>query len=161
FAPLIAQLTDRAGMMVSPKAARAAGDKFGLESVCAGPYKFGERVAQGRLGREKFAEYWNKGNVPIDRCVYLHSVVGTARTANLKSGGLDLIERVLATDIKDVRSDPKLKLATALGLGYMGVDINVGSGERAKNPLGSSAKVRQALDYAIDREALNQVVFNG
>src|SRR5499427_6560052 len=30
FAPLIAQLTDRAGMMVSPKAARAAGDKFGL-----------------------------------------------------------------------------------------------------------------------------------
>jgi len=43
----------------------------------------------------------------------------------------------------------------------MGIDINVGSGERAKNPLGSSAKVRQALDYAIDREALNQVVFNG
>jgi len=68
---------------------------------------------------------------------------------------------VLATDIKDVRSDPKLKLATALGLGYMGIDINVGNGERAKNPLGSSAKVRQALDYAIDREALNQVVFNG
>src|SRR5262252_6757511 len=36
FAPLIAQLTDRAGMMVSPKAARAAGDKFGLSPVCAG-----------------------------------------------------------------------------------------------------------------------------
>jgi peptide/nickel transport system substrate-binding protein len=60
-----------------------------------------------------------------------------------------------------VRSDPKLKLATALGLGYMGIDINLGNGERAKNPLGSSAKVRQALDYAIDRDALNQVVFNG
>jgi peptide/nickel transport system substrate-binding protein len=43
----------------------------------------------------------------------------------------------------------------------MGIDINVGNGERAKNSLGSSAKVRQALDYAIDREALNQVVFNG
>jgi peptide/nickel transport system substrate-binding protein len=88
-------------------------------------------------------------------------VEDTARLANLKSGGLELIERVLATDIKDVRSDPKLKLATALGLGYMGVDINIGGGERAKNPLGSAAKVRQALDYAIDREALNQVVFNG
>src|SRR3954465_996808 len=35
FAPLIAQLTDRAGMMVSPKAAKEAGDKFGLKPVCA------------------------------------------------------------------------------------------------------------------------------
>src|SRR6516165_2006445 len=157
FAPL----TDRAGMMVSPKAARAAGDKFGLQPVCAGPYKFVERVPQGRIVVEKFADYWNKDNVHIDRVVYLPIVEDTVRIANLKSGGLDLIERVLATDIKDVRSDPKLKLATALGLGYMGIDINVGSGERAKNPLGSSAKVRQALDYAIDREALNQVVFNG
>jgi peptide/nickel transport system substrate-binding protein len=161
FAPLIAQLTDRAGMMVSPKAARAAGDKFGLGPVCAGPYKFVERVPQGRIVGEKFADYWNKDNVHIDRVVYLPIVEDTVRIANLKSGGLDLIERVLATDIKDVRSDPKLKLATALGLGYMGIDINVGNGERAKNSLGSSAKVRQALDYAIDREALNQVVFNG
>src|SRR6266851_6409599 len=38
FSPLLAQLTDRAGMMVSPKAAEAAGDKFGLHPVCAGPY---------------------------------------------------------------------------------------------------------------------------
>src|ERR1043166_7257600 len=36
FSPLIAQLTDRAGMMVSPKAAKEAGDKFGLKPVCAG-----------------------------------------------------------------------------------------------------------------------------
>src|SRR3954454_3903970 len=39
YSPLIAQLTDRAGMMVSPKAAKEAGDKFGLHPVCAGPYK--------------------------------------------------------------------------------------------------------------------------
>src|SRR5581483_3501228 len=35
FSPLLAQLTDRAGMMVSPKAAKDAGDKFGLHPVCA------------------------------------------------------------------------------------------------------------------------------
>jgi peptide/nickel transport system substrate-binding protein len=161
FAPLIAQLTDRSGMMVSPKAATESGDRFGLHPVCAGPYKFVERVPQDRIVVEKFADYWNKENVHIDRIVYLPIVEDTARLANLKSGGLELIERVLATDIKDVRSDPKLKLATALGLGYLGVDINVGGGERAKNPLGSTAKVRQALDYAIDRDAVNQVVFNG
>src|ERR1700694_5371348 len=126
FAPLIAQLTDRAGMMVSPKAATESGDRFGLHPVCAGPYKFVERVPQDRIVGEKFADYWNKENVHIDRIVYLPIVEDTARLANLKSGGLDLIERVLATDINDVRSDPKLKLVTALGLGYMGLDINVG-----------------------------------
>jgi peptide/nickel transport system substrate-binding protein len=161
YSPLIAQLTDRSGMMVSPKAAQAAGERFGLHPVCAGPYKLVERVQQDRIVVEKFADYWNKSAVAIDRIVYLPIVDATVRLANLKSGGLDLIERVLATDIKDVRADPALKLSTALELGYQGIDINVGNGERSKNPLGSHAKVRQALDHAIDRQALNQVVFDG
>jgi peptide/nickel transport system substrate-binding protein len=161
YSPLIAQLTDRAGMMVSPKAAKEAGDKFGLHPVCAGPYKFVERVQQDRIVFEKFRDYWNKDNVRIDRVVFLPIVDSTVRLANLKSGALDLIERLLATDIKDVRADNTLKLATALELGYQGLDINVDNGAQAKNPLGQSAKVRQALSLAIDREALNQVVFNG
>src|SRR6478672_8782041 len=117
FSPLIAQLTDRAGMIVSPKAAKAQGDKFGLHPVCAGPYKFVERVQQDRIVFEKFADYWNKDNVFIDRVVFLPIVDATVRLANLKSGGLDLIERLLATDIKAVQTDPKLKLSTALELG--------------------------------------------
>jgi peptide/nickel transport system substrate-binding protein len=160
FSPLIAQLTDRAGMMVSPKAAKEEGDKFGQHPVCAGPYKFVERVQQDRMVFEKFADYWNKDNVFIDRVVFLPIVDATVRLANLKSGGLDLIERVLATDIKDVRADKRLKLATALELGYMGLTINTGN-DKNKGPLNQSEKVRQALDLSIDREALNQVVFNG
>jgi peptide/nickel transport system substrate-binding protein len=160
FSPLIAQLTDRAGMMVSPKAAKAAGDKFGLHPVCAGPYKFVERVQQDRIVFEKFADYWNKDNVFIDKIVFLPIVDATVRLANLKSGGLDLIERVLATDIKDVRADSRLKLSTAIELGYQGITLNIGH-DKNKGPLSQSAKVRQALDLAIDREAINQVVFNG
>jgi peptide/nickel transport system substrate-binding protein len=160
YSPLIAQLTDRAGMMVSPKAAKEAGDKFGLHPVCAGPYKFVERVQQDRMVFERFADYWNKDNVFIDRVVFLPIVDATVRLANLKSGGLDLIERVLATDIKDVRADKRLKLSTALELGYLGLTINVGN-DKTKGPLSQSEKVRQALDLSIDREAINQVVFNG
>jgi peptide/nickel transport system substrate-binding protein len=92
--------------------------------------------------------------------VFLPIVDATVRLANLKSGGLDLIERVLATDIKDVRADKRLKLATALELGYMGLTINTGN-DKNKGPLSQSEKVRQALDLSIDREAVNQVVFNG
>jgi peptide/nickel transport system substrate-binding protein len=160
FSPLIAQLTDRAGMMVSPKAAKEAGEKFGLHPVCAGPYKFVERVQQDRIVLERFADYWNKDNIFIDRVVFLPIVDSTVRLANLKSGGLDLIERVLATDIRDVRADPRLKLSSALELGYMGLTINVGN-DRNKGGLSQSEKVRQALDLSIDRDAVNQVVFNG
>ena len=161
FSPLIAQLTDRAGMMVSPKAAKEAGDKFGLKPVCAGPYKFVERVQQDRIVVEKFADYWDKDKLHIDRITYLPIVDSTVRLANLRSGGLDLIERLNATDIKAVKDDAKLKLSTALELGYLGLTINVANGEKAKGPLGQSVKVRQALDAAIDRDAINQVVFNG
>jgi peptide/nickel transport system substrate-binding protein len=160
YSPLIAQLTDRAGMMVSPKAAREAGDKFGLHPVCAGPYKFVERVQQDRIVFERFADYWNKDNVFIDRVVFLPIVDATVRLANLKSGGLDLIERLLATDIKDVRADSRLKLSTALELGYMGLTLNIGN-DKNKGALSQSEKVRQALDLSIDRDAINQVVFNG
>jgi peptide/nickel transport system substrate-binding protein len=160
FSPLIAQLTDRAGMMISPKAAKEAGDKFALKPICAGPYKFVERVQQDRIVFEKFADYWNKDNVFIDRIVYLPIVDATVRLANLKSGGLDLIERVLATDIKDVRADSRIKLSTALELGYFGLTLNVGN-DKNKGALSQSEKVRQALDWSIDRDAVNQVVFNG
>ena len=161
FAPLISQLADRAGIMMSPKAARESGDKFGLKPVCAGPYRFVERVQQDRIVVERFQDYWNKGNVHIGRIIYLPIPDATVRLANLKSGGVDLLERLLATDIGQVRSDPRLKLASALETGYQGLDINVGLGERWKNPLGTNPKVRQALNLAIDRQALTNVVFNG
>src|SRR6476619_5380910 len=129
FSPLIAQLTARAGMMVSPKAAKEAGDKFGLKPVCAGPYKFVERVQQDRIVLEKFADYWNKDNVHIDRVVFRPIVESTVRLANLKSGSLDLIERALATDLPEIKSDPKLKLATQIEIGYQGLTLNLANGD--------------------------------
>jgi peptide/nickel transport system substrate-binding protein len=161
FSPLLSQLTDRAGMMVSPKAAEAAGDKFALKPVCAGPYKFVERVPQDRIVLEKFADYWNKDHVFVDKITYLPIVDSTVRLANLRSGGLDLMERVLATDIKTVRDDPKLKLSKAVSLGFFALLVNVANGAKADNPLGKDPRVRRALELSIDREALNQVVFNG
>jgi peptide/nickel transport system substrate-binding protein len=162
FSPLIAQLADRAGMVMSPKAAKEAGDKFGLKPICAGPFKFVERVQQDRIVLEKFADYWNAGNVHIDRVVFRPIVESTVRLANLKSGSLDLIERALATDLKEIRADPKLKLATQIEIGYQGLTLNLANGEAGKNgPFGKDPRVRQALEAAIDRKALSDVVFNG
>src|ERR1051326_7759624 len=78
FAPLLAQLTDRAGMMLSPKAAKAAGE-FSTHPVCAGPFKFVERVAQDRIVLERFADYWNKGAINFDRILFLPIPDSTVR----------------------------------------------------------------------------------
>ncbi len=161
FSPLIAQLTDRAGMMVSPKAVREAGDKFVANPICAGPFKFIERVAQEKIVLERFGDYWDKNRIHIDRVTYFSIPDSTVRLANLRSGALDLIERVLATDIPAVRGDPKLKLLTGPSLMYTGLTINLANTDQAKNPLGQNAKVRQALELTIDRDVLNKVVFNG
>ena len=161
YAPLLAQLTDRAGMVVSPKAATAAGENFGSHPICAGPFKFVEHVAQDRIVVERFDDYWDKGNIKLDRIVYLPIPDSTVRLANLQAGGLDMIEAVAATDFDSVRKDARLKLATITGLGYVGLTINLANGERAKKPLGQDTRVRQALELSIDRDALNQVVFSG
>src|SRR5262245_47875357 len=111
FVPLLAVLTDRAGMMVSPKAAQAAGDKFGARPVCSGPFKFVERVAQDRIVLERFPAYWNKGQVHFERVVYQPIVDATVRLANLRSGQLDFIERMAPNDVPNVRSDSRFKVA--------------------------------------------------
>ena len=161
FSPLIAQLTDRAGMIVSPKAAEAAGDKFGLKPVCAGPFKFVERIQQDRIVLERFAGYWDKDQIKIDRVVFRPVIESTVRLANLQSGSLDMIERALATDLKDIKADPRLRLATVPELGYQGVTLNVAKGEAAKTAFGISPKVAQALAAALDRKAITDVAFNG
>jgi peptide/nickel transport system substrate-binding protein len=162
FSPLLAQLADRAGMIMSPKAMREAGDKFGLQPVCAGPFKFVERVQQDHIVLERFAGYWDAGNVHIDRLVFRPIAESTVRLAGLQSGSLDLIERALATDLKAIRADQKLKVAANIGLGYQGITLNLGNGDAGKNgPFGKDARVRQALEAAIDRKALSDVVFNG
>lgn len=161
FSPLYAQFTDRAGMMVSPKAAQAAGDQFGSAPVCAGPYKFVRRVVQDKIWLEKFDQYWNAGNFHFKTVTFQGIPDATVRLANLRAGQLDLIERVAATDMPQVKSDPKLGLASVTSLAYIGITFNIANTEKANNPFGKNPKLREALELAIDREALVQVVFQG
>src|SRR5258705_10401156 len=157
--PLLAALTDRAGMMVSPKAARELGDKFGTRPVCAGPFKFVERVAQGKIVTEGFADYWDKANVHIDRIEFVPIIDSTARLANLRSGDLQMIERVSPTDLAQIRSDSKLKVVGVAELGYQMLPLNLANGPRGK-VLGADPRIRQAIDLAIDRETIIKTVFN-
>jgi peptide/nickel transport system substrate-binding protein len=162
FAPLLAQLADRAGMMVSPKAAQDAGDKFGVKPVCSGPFRFVERVAQDRIVLERYPNYWNKADIYLDKIIYLPIVDSTVRLANLKSGQLDFIERMAPSDVAALKSDSRFKISKITELGYQGITINVGKSDLAqKNPLGKDARVREAFELALDRDGIVQVAMEG
>jgi peptide/nickel transport system substrate-binding protein len=160
-AQLLAQLTDRSGIVVSPKAADAAGDKFGLAPVCAGPYAFDSRVAQDRIVLKRFPGHWNAGAFSFDQVTYFSITNSSVQLANLQAGSLDLVEYLPPTDVATVQKDPKLKLAISDGLSYTGININVNNGPAAQTLIGQNALIRQAFELAIDRKALVDVVYNG
>ncbi|HEY1931038.1 MAG TPA: ABC transporter substrate-binding protein, partial [Acetobacteraceae bacterium] len=160
-AQLLAQLTDRAGIMISPKAAQAEGDKFGLHPVCAGPFSFGSRVAQDRIVLNRFPGYWNAKSIHFDQVIYLPNPNSSVRLADLQAGALDLVEYILPTDVPAVQKDPKLKVAMDDSLAYEGITVNTGNTAASQTTLGQNALVRQAFELAIDRTALIHVVYNG
>lgn len=160
-ATLMAQLADRAGMMLSPTAAAEAGADLGLNPVCSGPFKFEERVAQDRIVLSKFDDYWNADEIHFDSVTFLPIPDTTVRLANLQSGDIDMLERLAATDLAQARADEDIVVDSAVSLGYQGITFNIENGEKGDNPWGNDKRLRQALSYAIDREAINQVVFEG
>jgi peptide/nickel transport system substrate-binding protein len=157
-ATLISQLSDRAGMMLAPK---ASATEVGAKPICSGPYKFVQRVQQDRIVLERFDNYWNKQAYHFDKVIFLPIPDTSVRLANLRSGDLDIIERVAPTDVKTAKADSKLQVFNTPGLGYMQLMYNTSNGDRAKTPMGQDKRVRKAFELAIDREAINQVVFEG
>ena len=162
FSPLLSVLADRAGMMVSPKAAQANTANFGAKPVCSGPFRFVERIAQDRIVLERFPNYWNKAEIHFDKVTFQPIVDATVRLANLRSGQLDFIERVAPSDVASIKADNKLAISRITELGYQGITINTGKSDFAqKNPLGRDPRVREAFELSLDRAGIVQVAMDG
>ncbi len=158
-ATLLAQLSDRAGMMLSP--ATFSNSELGAKPVCSGPYKFVSRTQNDRIVLEKFAKYRDAKDFFYDRLIFLPIPDTTVRLANLQAGDLDLVERLNPSDADKVKADKKLKFISLSSLGYQNISINVGAGAGAETPLGKSKLVRQALQAAIGRDIINDVLGHG
>jgi peptide/nickel transport system substrate-binding protein len=154
--PFVAALTDRAGMIISPKAARAEGKDFPLHPVCAGPFKFHERVAQDHITLDRFKRYWNANAVHFDHVIYRPMTDSSIRLSNLQAGSVDLAD-IVPTDVATVRSNHNLAISISPGIGYAALTINLA----ADTPLAHDPRIRQAIDLSIDRAALIQVVYSG
>lgn len=157
-ASLLSQLADRAGMVLSPKA--FAGD-FGQNPVCSGPYKFVERVQNDRIVLQKFPEYWDAAKFNYDKLTFIPIPDSTVRLANLRSGDLDIIERLAPSDVEAVKGDTSLAFYPVTGTGYQGLTFNLKKGDKDSFPIGHDKRIRQAFELSIDRNAINEVVGQG
>ena len=161
-ATLLAQLSDRAGMMLSPKGFDEKDiNAVGRKPVCSGPYKFVERVQNDRIVLDKFDQYYDAGAYHFKRITFLPIPDSTVRLQNLRAGGLDMLERLSPSDVADVRKDDKLSFVFIPGLGFQEVVFNQNNGARAQSSALRDARVREALSLAIDRDAINEVIGGG
>jgi len=166
--PLLAVLADRAGMPVSPAQAKKLDDKFGTAPVCVGPWQFVERVPQDRIVLDRSPHYFDPRSAHFDRLVFRIIPDDNVRVANLRSGDIDFMHLVGPTDAVNLKKEGRFEVASVTGLGYQGITINLRNKTGKQNapadlgtPLANDPRVREAFDLAIDREALNQVAWDG
>jgi peptide/nickel transport system substrate-binding protein len=168
FSPLVSMLADRAGMPVSPTQANKLGDKFGTAPVCVGPWAFAERVPQDRIVLEKSKHYFDPSQAKFERLVFRIIPDDNVRLANLRSGDIDMMQLVGPTDAASLKKEGRFEMARVTGLHYQSLTINLHN-KHGKNtppvdlgtPLANDPRVREALDLSLDREALNQVAWDG
>ncbi len=168
FSPLTAQLADRAGMPISPAADKKLGEKFGTAPVCVGPWQFVERIPQDRIVVERSPHYFDQSAAKFDRIIFRIIPDDNVRLANLRSGDIDVMHLVAPSDAASLRKEGRFDVASVTGLGFQSISINLRNKTGKTNPpgdlgtpLANDPRVREALELSLDREALNQVAFDG
>src|SRR4051794_1567333 len=168
YSPLTAQLADRAGMIMSPKAIDDLGDRFATNPVCVGPFMFKDRVAGDHITLEKSPYYYNKKAVHLNTIVFKIIVDPSARAQNLRSHDVDAISALASTELQSVQHDRSVRVIKSTSIGYQGITLNIGNKnglnkgyENVGTPMAKSADLRKAFELALDRKAINKVVFGG
>jgi peptide/nickel transport system substrate-binding protein len=168
YAPITAQLADRSGMIMSPKALTDLGANFATNPVCVGPFMFKERVAGDHITLVKSPYYYDKKKVHFASIVFRIMVDPAARSQNLRSHDIDVEDRIPSTELQSIMHDSSLHVIKSTSIGYQGFTLNIGNKnglnkgyENVGTPIAKSADLRQAFELALDRKAINKVVFGG
>jgi peptide/nickel transport system substrate-binding protein len=155
FAPFLAVLTDRAGIMASPKAIEENNGRISKDPVGTGPFKFVERVRGDHITVEKNPDYWREGLPKIDKIEYRGIDDENVQYQNLQSGELDIIDSIPLVEFKELQESGDYNVSIEPGLGYQGVFLNV------TQPPFDNKQLRQAVYRLVDRDAIVKAVLRG
>jgi len=124
--------------------------------VGTGPFKFVEWVPGDRLVAEKFEDYWQEGLPYLDEVVIKPIPDPQSRMVNLLAGSIDLLRGVPLADKALLQEAPEITVTSSPpGFFFYAFIMNINE-PPFDNPL-----VRQAMNYAINREEIAQTAFHG
>ena len=155
FVPFLNHLAHPATSIVNERSVREQGDAaYGRNPVGTGPMKFDNWVTGASLDLTRFDDYWG-GPARVRNITFRFITDSTTRLIALETGEIDLMYGVPASDVARVRSDPNLTMIQTPGLGtdYIGFNFQ-------KPPL-NDPRVRQAINYAIDMDAVMRAAYFG
>jgi peptide/nickel transport system substrate-binding protein len=155
FAPFLSVLTDRSGMMVSPKAVTDQKGDIRNQPVGTGPFKYESRVKGDTITLVRNDQYWQSGAPKAAKIVYKILTDPNTALINLKSGQVDFTDSLPPQEVANLKSDSNFAVVNEVGLGYQGIWFNTKAA-----PL-DNKQVRQAIDMLIDRDELVRVLFSG
>ncbi|WP_027633774.1 glutathione ABC transporter substrate-binding protein [Clostridium hydrogeniformans] len=154
FAPLLSHLTHTAASILNEKAVKDAGQNYGQNPVGTGVYKFESWDAGSKINLVRNEDYFGeKGKTP--KIVFRNVKEGTNRTIGLETGEIDIAYDVEPVDTKSVREHKQLQLIEEESLSYTHITMN-----NKKEPF-NNPKVRKALNYAVDKDALIGAILYG
>ena len=150
-AALLATLTDRAGMMVSPKVIQERGAELerNAKGAGTGPFEFVEWIKDDHLLLKRNESYWSKTGGPyLDRIRYRPIPDDTVKLQSLQSGEIDVMDYVQPRDVAAVKADRNVVVVDVPSLADFAYQLN-----HTRPPFNVKA-LRQAVAYALDLEQI-------
>ncbi len=155
FSPFINQLAHPSAVMISPTALKKYGKDIMFHPVGTGPYKFVEWKQTDYLKGAKNENYWRPGLPKIDTITWVPVVDNNARSAMMRTGEAHFTFPVPYEQAAVLEKDEHLKLVAAPSIVTRYLNMNM-----LQKPF-DDLRVRQAINYAINKEALAKVAFSG
>ncbi|MCJ9714276.1 ABC transporter substrate-binding protein, partial [Bordetella hinzii] len=156
FSAFLNALAHPAAMMISPAALAKYGKEIGFHPVGTGPFEFVEWKPAEYLKVKKFAGYWNQGKPKVDSITFRTVTDNNTRAAVVQTGEAHFAFPVPFEQAAILAKNDKLDVVdhkNSIMARYLSMNTQV-------KPF-DNIKVRQAINYAINKEALAKVAFNG
>src|SRR5215468_1888151 len=150
-AALLATLTDRAGMMISPKVVQERGSELerNAKGAGTGPFEFVEWIKDDHLVLKRNDSYWNtQGGPYLERIRYRPIPDDTVKLQSLQSGEIDVIDYVQPRDVAAVKADKNVAVLDVPSLAAFAYQLNM-----TRPPFNVKA-LRQAVAYALDTQQI-------
>lgn len=153
YAPLVPNLT-RIHIIPAQTFQDMGVEAFALEPVGTGPFRYAAWTIGQQVVLDKFDAHWRTGYPLVDRAVFRIIPDEFGRFAALSAGEVDIVQNLPASRVAQVEANPNLRVESVWGQRNMWMGIMI------KPPL-DDVRIRQALNYAVDEQAIIDSIFEG